>query len=215
MKKTLFKFLILVFLPIAVASICAFGGHSRKHLKRVDSWAPPKPTNYYNIDKTYYVRVIPIFRSEKYRKWKNAKPKQKVKFSPADTTVTPCHAILYKVTQAGDSLIWKKDLINKVCPVNAYLSNDAQYMVTFDNWHSMGFGADVMVYYDNQGNLLKRHSLQDISPFPIDAYPRSVSSIWWRCDVQFADDKRIQICFQNEKGPLVSKVYNLEEGRIE
>jgi hypothetical protein len=180
-----------------------------------DSWAPPKTKDYYNEDKTYFVRIVPRTVPEKFWKWMNAKPRQKNRFSPADTTIIPCHAIMYKKTKNGDSLVWKKKLINEIAPVSAFVSNDAKYLVTFDNWHSMGYGVDVMVYYDNQGNLLIRHMLEDISPFPINTYSMSVSSIWWRCDTKFLDNKRLEICFEDDKETIIRKTYNLDEKRLE
>jgi hypothetical protein len=46
--------------------------------------------------------------------------------------------------------------------------------VTFDNWYSMGYGVDVLAIYDDKGMLLKRHMLEDISPFPINTYEMSI-----------------------------------------
>ena len=180
-----------------------------------DSWAPPKTKDYHNEDQTYFVRIVPRTVPEKFWKWMNAKPGQKKRFSPADTTIIPCHAIMYKKTKNGDSLVWKKNLINEIAPVSAFVSNDARYIVTFDNWHSMGYGVDVMVYYDHEGNLLKRHMLEDISPFPINTYSISVSSIWWRCHTKFLDNSRLEICFKDEKETIVKKIYNLDEKRVE
>ena len=180
-----------------------------------DSWAPPKTKDYYNEDETYFVRIVPRTVPEKFWKWMNAKPWQKSRFSPADTTIIPCHAIMYKKTKNGDSLVWKKKLINETAPVSAFVSNNARYLVTFDNWHSMGYGVDVMVYYDNQGNLIKRHMLEDISPFPINTYSMSVSSIWWRCDTKFLDNNRLEICFKDDKETIIRKTYNLDKKGLE
>lgn len=180
-----------------------------------DSWAPPKTKDYYNDDKTYFVRIVPRTVPEKFWKWMNANPRQKKRFSSADTTIVPCHAIMYKKTKGADSLVWKKNLINEIAPVSAFVSNDAKYLVTFDNWHSVGYGVDVMAYYDSQGNLVKRHMLEDISPFPINTYLMSVSSLWWMCDTKFIDNSRIEICFRNDKGNIAKKIYNLDEMKVE
>lgn len=180
-----------------------------------DTWAPAKTKDYYNEDKTYFVRIIPRTIPEKFWKWMNAKPSQKRHFTPADTTTIPCHAIMYKKTKTGDSLVWKKNLINQIAPVSAFVSNYGRYTVTFDNWHSMGYGVDVMVYYDYQGNLVKRHMLEDISPFPINTYSTSVSCIWWRCDSKFLDNKRLEICFVDETENVARRIYNFDEKRME
>lgn len=194
-----------------ITLVIAFIGYESK----ADSWPPPKITDYYNSDKSYFVRIVPRTVPEKYWDWLEAKPEQRKKFSPADTTIIHCHAIMYKKTKSGDSLVWKKKLINEIAPVSAFVSNDAAFLVTFDNWHSMGYGVDVMAYYDNQGNLIKRHMLEDISPFPINTYSRSVSSIWWRCGANFLDKQRLEICFVDENEKTAKKIYNLNEKRVE
>ncbi|UXE67249.1 MAG: hypothetical protein KA713_01190 [Chryseotalea sp. WA131a] len=196
---------------IWLTSILIFGSF----IVMADSWAPPKTKDYYNEDRTYFVRIVPRTVPEKFWKWMNAKPRQKDRFSPADATIIPCHAIMYKKTKNGDSLVWKKKLINQTAPVSAFVSNNAGYLVTFDNWHSMGYGVDVMVYYDNQGDLIKRHMLEDISPFPINTYSMSVSSIWWRCDTKFLDNNRLEICFKDDKETIIRKTYNLDKKGLE
>lgn len=196
---------------IWLTSILIFGSF----VVMADSWAPPRTKDYYSKDKTYFVRIVPRTVPVKFWKWMNAKPRQKRRFTPVDTTIIPCHAIMYKKTKMGDSLVWKKNLINEVAPVSAFVSNDGKYIVTFDNWHSMGYGVDVMVYYDNQGSLIKRHMLEDISPFPINTYSMSVSSIWWRCDIKFLDNHRLEICFRDENEAVATRIYNLDERRLE
>ena len=179
-----------------------------------DTWLPPKVTDYYSSDSTYFVRVVPRCVPDKYYKWLNASEKRKRKFSPKDTTIVPSHAMMFKRTTNGDSLIWKEKLINQIAPVDALVSDDGEYFVTFDNWHSMGYGVDVLAIYDEKGMLLKRHMLEDISPFPINTYERSVSSIWWRCGQEFVNDNEIEICFNNEEKEPVSRIYNIEELKI-
>jgi hypothetical protein len=118
-------------------------------------------------------------------------------------------------TKTGYSLIWEMKLINQVSPVSGMVSNDGKYFVTFDNWYSMGYGVDVMAYYNNKGELVKRHMLEDISPFPINTYEISISSIWWSCGHEFIDNERISICFIDENKKIVNRIYNLKKGIIE
>lgn len=180
-----------------------------------DSWAPPKITDYYNSDSTFYVKIYPQHIPDKYYEWVKALPKKKKKFHPVDTLVIPCYAKMYKVIDGEDRLIWEQKLINRVAPVTAIVSNDGKFLVTFDNWHSMGYGVDVMVYYNEKGELIKRHMLEDISPFPINAYEISISSMWWRCGQEFVDNHRILICFVDENEVAKKKIYNLAKQKIE
>ncbi|TAF45243.1 MAG: hypothetical protein EAZ51_09640 [Sphingobacteriales bacterium] len=72
-----------------------------------------------------------------------------------------------------------------------------------------------MAFYNEKGEFLKRHMLEDISPFPINTYERSVSSIWWRCGVVFIENERISICFVNDKEVKEKRIYNLLQQKIE
>ena len=179
-----------------------------------DSWAPPKVTDYYSADSSYFVRVVPRCVPDKYYKWFRASGKRKKRFSPQDTTIVPSHAMMYKRTAHSDSLMWKEKLINQIAPVSALVSSDGKHFVTFDNWHSMGYGVDVLAVYDEKGMLIRRHMLEDISPFPINTYQRTISSIWWRCGQRFIDDEQIEICFNNEEKESENKIYSLSELKI-
>lgn len=176
---------------------------------KADSWPLPTTEIYYNQNRTFYVKIYPQHIPEKYWKWLSASPKKKKKFQPKDTLVIPCYAQFYKVIGNKDSLIWEQQLINKVAPLVAIISNDGRFLVTFDNWSSLGYGIDVMVYYNEKGELIKRHKLEEISPFPINTYYRSISSLWWRCGQDFLDNHRISICFTDKNKVVKDVEYNL------
>lgn len=95
------------------------------------------------------------------------------------------------------------------------VSEDGKYVVTFDNWHSMGYGLDVMVVYNEKGELLKRYKLEDFSPFPINTYLLTISSIHWRCGVSFIARDTVRICFQDEEEQKKFKLYNLSRLEFE
>lgn len=180
-----------------------------------DSWASPEIKEYFNADRTFYVRIYPRNVPEKYFNWLAALPKRKKKFHPSDTIITPCFARMYKVTNGKDSLIWEQQLINRIAPVTAMVSNDGKYLVTFDNWLSTGYGCNLMVCYNEKGELIKRHKLEDISPFPINTYSISISSINWNCGLRFIDNERISICFVDKNKVAENRIYNLKEQKIE
>lgn len=78
--------------------------------------------------------------------------------------------------------VWKMPLENEVSPVEALVSNDGD-VATLDNWHSMGWGDDVVVIYSAEGDQLGKFGLDGFLPKGyIDALPHSVSSIHWRGD---------------------------------
>jgi hypothetical protein len=77
-------------------------------------------------------------------------------------------------------LVWQMPLVNDVAPVSVLLADDASFLVTFDNWHSAGYGDDVVVIYDRQGDLVRKLALEQILPPAYTShFPRSVSSRWW------------------------------------
>lgn len=81
------------------------------------------------------------------------------------------------------SLVWDRPLVNEVGPVSALVSDAGDYVVTFDNWHSVGLGDNVVVLYDARGMVIRSLALTDIVPETYAAaLPRSVSSLWWAGD---------------------------------
>ena len=134
-------------------------------------------------------------------------------------------------------LLWKTTLRNKarvgneVSPVSAVVSNTGKYIVTFDDWHEMGYGDNVIVIYGEGGTLLYKYALADIlTESEIkDSVPRSASSLWWRCkdfDSCYEDDTYIDedemlviITSVGERvvvlkyGTVLGKPSNKEEGK--
>jgi hypothetical protein len=77
-------------------------------------------------------------------------------------------------------LVADKALPHPVAPVEALMSNDGR-LITFDNWHRVGFGK-VVVIYKPDGQVLRAFDLEDLyDQEKIEKIPRSVSSRWWRC----------------------------------
>lgn len=75
---------------------------------------------------------------------------------------------------------WNKPLKNEQSPVDAIVTNSGQ-VVTFDDWHSVGYGPNVIVVYDTTGEVVYRDSLEGIvSSETILCFTHSISSIWWR-----------------------------------
>ncbi len=182
-----------------------------------DSWANPKVTRYFSEDSTHMLKVVPKFIPDNYYKWFNAKPKKKEKFSVQDTTIIPCYAVLYQVNGPKDTVeIWNKKLINRIAPVSALVSNDGSRVVTLDNWHSMGYGLDVLAAYNEKGELVKRFQLDHFSIFPLNEYEFSVSSIWWRCGADMLNEQRkIKLCMRTSDDRSGSTYFDLETYEFE
>ena len=87
--------------------------------------------------------------------------------------------------------IWVRPLVNDVAPPSALLADGAKFLVTFDNWHSAGYGDDVVVIYDARGQLVRKLSLEQILPAAyVHQLPRTVSSRWWGGEHRLVDSDR-------------------------
>ena len=91
-------------------------------------------------------------------------------------------AVIYRYDAESDSYDRQSRfrLKNPMAPVAVILGSEG-VLVTFDNWHNMGYGK-VVVAYDKSGNVLVEKSLADVySATEIEDMKHSASSIWWRC----------------------------------
>jgi TonB family protein len=146
-----------------------------------DSWRLPKKRKYYSPNKRYYLEVTPkklgsqleyfegkVAGSEKAGARKGAK-ENRAKGA-------------FAARRADGSYSKRSEfpLVNEVSPTSALVSDGGDYVVTFDNWHGVGYGDDVVVIYRSDGSLVNKFGLGDLlTEGDIETLPRSVSSIWW------------------------------------
>jgi hypothetical protein len=91
-----------------------------------------------------------------------------------------CEATLEKLVDNHYEQLWRKPLVNDVAPVSALVSDADGSFITFDNWHSMGWGDNAIVVYRSDGELTRKLPLTAImSKKQFENLPRSVSSIHW------------------------------------
>ncbi len=76
---------------------------------------------------------------------------------------------------------WEINLVNEVSPVSVLISDQGDYIVTFDNWHGVGYGNDVVaIYGTTNGRLIRKFGLSDfLTESDIQELPASTSSIHW------------------------------------
>ena len=182
---------------------------------KADRWSIAQTREFYSSDSSYFVRIVPIEIPKRYYKWKNAPNWRKKMFSPADTTIIPCYAEMYKSTTNGDSLVWTRKLVNTIAPVSAKVSNDGRYMVTLDDWGgNRPTGENAVVIYGVDGNLLKQYSLLEISPFPLDSYDVSVTSFHWYGGSSFIDNKSFRLYFKTKIKQLYNFTYYIDSQEL-
>ncbi len=161
------------FLRLALLAMSIFGVAS------ADEWRLPETRTYVAVNGRwrFTVKPRPVASQLSYFQDKAAGKAN----AGAMPEVTPSHAegLLEHLEHGQWVSIWKESLLNEISPVDAAVSSSGQ-TATFDNWHSMGYGSDVVVLYDAHGKPVRSMSLQDFLPAEyIRALPRSVSSIWW------------------------------------
>lgn len=145
-----------------------------------DSWALPTTTTYHSNDGLFRFTVTPreigsplgYFEDEA----NNIEPS-----GQAPGGARQARGRLERLHADGRwTPVWDQPLVNDVSPVNALIADGGAYVVTFDNWHSIGFGDHVVVIYGPGGELGRSLSLTDILPEPyLEALPRTVSSLRW------------------------------------
>ena len=145
-----------------------------------DTWMPPGETSYDSRGREFRLRVFPRVISsvgDYFRQSDQGAGKRGQKAGERDT----CVGQLEKVRDDGSYVaVWRRDLLNDVSPVRALVTADGRYVVTFDNWHSMGYGKDVVVIYGPEGRLVTSLGLAGfLSKEQIARLPRSISSIQW------------------------------------
>jgi len=157
-----------------------------------DSWPLPQPKKYYSANKRYYVEVIPRVLESQLKYFEDKVAKKEPAGSKSDVQDNYCRGIFYKQNEAGGyEKVWESRLSNDVAPIAALVSDGGQYVATFDNWHSVGYGDDVVVIYGPGGKLVKKMALSDIVPTTSNL-PRSVSSIWWG-GKHYIDEQSLQL----------------------
>lgn len=158
---------------------------------RSDSWAPARVAPYASASGSYRVTVYPrevanglAYFEDKVegREPAGQKPGGRAK----------ARAVLERADGAAWKPVWDRPLVNEVAPVTAAVTDDGAFVVTFDNWHQVGRGENVVVIYGAKGDLVRSLSLEDILPETyIAALPRSVSSTSWKGGFHFAGDDLI------------------------
>jgi hypothetical protein len=92
---------------------------------------------------------------------------------------------------------------------------DGSHVVTFDNWHEMGYGADVVVIYGQDGRLIASFGLDHfLSMKENAALRRSVSSIDWGGDHHF-DETEKYLVLEIAAEKRYSVVVSLTDGRVQ
>jgi hypothetical protein len=144
---------------------------------KADSWALPTTEKYCSENKKYCLKVEPKKLESQLSYFQDKVSEKENAGAAKNVKENFCKGTFYK---KGKKL-WSVKLDNEVSPVSAIVSNNGDYVVTFDNWHGTGYGDNVVAIYDAaNGNLIKKLGLSDfLTESDIYNLPHSVSSIQW------------------------------------
>jgi hypothetical protein len=181
------NFLLAFALPLAAALSLAAGPC------RADSWAPPAPEIYLSPDKLYRVRVLPRPLKDQLAYFSDKMNGREPAGAPRGTKQATARAIVERLDADGRWVtLWDAGLTNEVAPVEVLISDRGLHIVTLDNWHSVGYGSNVVAIHDDHGLLVRSLSLSDLlPPVYIEALSHSVSSIHWRGTPRIEGDNLI------------------------
>jgi len=156
---------------------------------QADSWAAPKITEVFCQSREWFVRVTP-----------GTSIGETVGFAGSPKGKHAAAEFYKRADDRSYRLTKEITLQNPVAPVE-FLVTDRGYLVTLDNWHNMGFGKAIASYAPD-GRLLFAAKLKDVfSTREIEAFRRTVSSIWWRTETFYVREGQQSVYIAlNDKG---------------
>lgn len=159
-----------------------------------DSWELPKKTKYYSPNKKYYLEVTPKKLESQLKYFEDKVGNKENAGALKGVPDNRAKAAFYVRRDDGRYSRRKVfPLVNEVSPVSVVVSNNGDYFVTFDNWHSVGYGDDVVVIYRADGALVKKFGLEELlTEGDIETFRRSVSSMSWGGQ-HYLDESRGQL----------------------
>jgi len=155
---------------------------------RADSWRAPTTLQYRSADGTWRLTVEPRALSDQRTFFRDQLDGKDRPGGVVGDTRTAAIGTMEHCIRDACKRAWQRNLLNGVAPVNAIVT-DSGHVMTFDNWHSMGFGPHAVVLYDPAGSLVANYALTDFLPKEyVMALPRSVSSLHWRSSPRVHED---------------------------
>lgn len=172
------KTLILSFLFILGFSV----------LTKADTWRLPVTKKYCSENKKYCLKVEPKKLESQLSHFQDKVDEKENAGANKNEKENYCKGTF----SAKGKKVWKIQLDNEVTPVSALVSNNGDYVITFDNWHGIGYGDNVVAIYSGlTGKLIRKLGLSDfLTESDIYNLPASTSSIHWHGTHQIDYDKK-------------------------
>lgn len=165
----------------SLLALASFGALLSCESVLADTWKLPTDEVTESASGRVRVTVMPRYIESPLAFFKDKEAGQELAGQkPGETRSMPMARIERMDAAGAWTTVWERPLVNDVGPNSALVTDDASYVVTFDNWHAAGYGDDVVVIYDGQGELVRKMSLEQIlPPAYVNNLPRSASSRWW------------------------------------
>jgi TonB family protein len=181
---------------------------------RADQWSLPERTTWHSADRQWRLVITPKQLESQLSYFADNVAGEADPGARKDVPRNYARAALYR---KGRFALWRQvaywPLVNGVAPVSALVANDGT-VVTFDNWHGMGYGDDVVVIYRPDGTLVRKLGLTDLmNQYDVDQLSHSVSSIWWSRTHRIDEDRR-QLVLQIDARKVEEVPLSLDTGEM-
>jgi hypothetical protein len=171
---------------LAFAMLCA-GVHA-------DSRELPREKTYTSKNRRFEFRVAPKQIESQLKYFQEKAEGRSDAGALAGIVDNVCRGTLFE--KKNDKLVerWSIPRVKEVAPASALVANDGSYVVTFDNWHSVGYGDDVVVIYDSDGRLWRKYGLEELFPeWHLSYIPTSATSRRWGGEHRLDEENQLLI----------------------
>lgn len=116
------------------------------------------------------------------------------------------HADEVETEELGYRFLRRIALRNPRILLTAIITNNAQFLVTFDDWCSQGTTENAVVVYDLERGTARAHALEEFLPAPHrEALGRSISNVSWRGEPHTIGSKQMMIYVPVPSGSATSE----------
>lgn len=152
-------------------------------LALADKWPLPQKQEFYSPNRMFSFEVVPRKLESQLKYFEDMSQGKKNAGSSPGGATNQCRGSLYRIESGNRrTMVWSSPLSNDVAPVDALVTDSGDFVITFDNWHSVGYGDDVLAIYGSGGTLVHKYSLEDLLGRDVKRVLKSVSSRWWEGD---------------------------------
>lgn len=184
-------------------------------LVKADTWELPVPTKYCSENKKYCLKVLPKKLQSQLSYFQDKVDGKEDAGANRNVKENFCKGIF----SAKGKKLWDVKLDNEVSPVSVLISNEGNYVITFDNWHGVGYGDNVVAIYDGfTGKLIKKMGLSDfLTESDIYNLPASTSSIHWHGNHEIDYEKKqlvLKVVKPDKNDPFFDVHIDLKDGAL-